>query len=51
MKNTTEEGVVSINDITFTMFSHTKNIGRLVWGIILAVIGVFLFMNSTGPMR
>lgn len=49
LKNTTEEGVVSINDITFTMFSHTKNIGRLVWGIILAVIGVFLFMNSTGP--
>lgn len=47
MKNTTEEGVVSIEDITFTMFSHTRHIGALVFAILLTVVGVF-FLGISG---
>lgn len=40
MKSTTEEGVVSIDDIAFTMFSHTRHIGALIFAILLTVAGV-----------
>lgn len=39
-KYTTEEGVVSIEDITFTKFSHTRHIGQLIMGIFFALIGM-----------
>lgn len=49
MKNTTEEGVVSVEDITFTMFSHIRNIGALAWGIFLAVVGTLVMcMAASG---
>lgn len=38
----TETGVVSIEDITYTMFTHNRNIGALIFGIFLAVFGVVL---------
>lgn len=47
MSYTTEEGVVSIEDITFTMFSHTRHIGALVFAILLTVVGVF-FLGISG---
>lgn len=37
---TTEEGVVSIEDISFTAFSHTRYIGRLIMGILFALLGI-----------
>lgn len=46
MKNTTEEGVVSIEDITLTMFSHTQHIGALIFAILLTVVGVFFLIIS-----
>ena len=36
----TEEGVVSIEDITFTMFTHTRMIGALIFGVFLTVLSV-----------
>lgn len=48
MKVTTEEGVVSIEDITFSHFSHTRNIGALVVGLLLAVIGSFCVLWLAG---
>lgn len=51
MKNTTEEGVVSIEDITFTMFSHTQHIGSLLFAILLTLVGVcFLPVGGIGPV-
>lgn len=41
-KHTTEEGVVSIEDITFTKFSHTRYIGQLIMGILFALIGIYI---------
>lgn len=40
--STTEEGVVSIEDITFTLFTHTRMIGALIFGIFLTVLGLAL---------
>ena len=48
MKVTTEEGVVSIEDITFSNFSYTRNIGALVGGLLLAVIGSFCVLWLAG---
>lgn len=48
MKVTTEEGVVSIEDITFSNFSHTRNIGALVGGLLLAIIGSFCVLWLAG---
>ncbi len=45
VKSTTEEGVVSIEDITFTMFSHTRHIGLLIFAILLTCVGLFLFAD------
>lgn len=51
MKHTTEEGVVSIEDITFTMFSHTEDFGSLAAGVILALVGLCaMFMGMIGVM-
>lgn len=41
-KHTTEEGVVSIEDVTFTKFSHTRYIGQLIMGILFALIGMLI---------
>lgn len=41
-KHTTEEGVVSIEDITFTKFSHTRYIGQLIMGVLFALIGLVI---------
>ena len=48
MKVTTEEGIVSIEDITFSNFSYTRNIGALVGGLLLAVIGSFCVLWLAG---
>jgi len=40
MTSTTEEGVVSLEDITFTRFTFTRPIGLLVFAILLAVGGL-----------
>ena len=48
MKVTTEEGVVSIEDITFSNFSYTRNIGALVGGLLLAIIGSFCVLWLAG---
>lgn len=45
-KYTTEEGVVSIEDVTFTKFSHTRHIGLLIMGIFFALIGIVLLGES-----
>ena len=45
-KYTTEEGVVSIEDVTFTKFSHTRHIGLLIMGIFFALIGIALLGES-----
>ncbi len=53
MAHTTEEGVVSIEDITFTKFTHTRNIGALVLAILCAVVAsicVFIGFTSGGSM-
>lgn len=51
MKHTTEEGVVSISDISFTMFRHTQDFGALAAGIILALVGLCaMFMGEVGAM-
>lgn len=44
---TTEEGVVSIEDVTFTRFSFTSAVGFLITAILLAVAG-FLTLQITG---
>lgn len=41
-KSNTEEGVVSIDDITHTMFRHTRKIGLLVTAIVLAVLAALV---------
>lgn len=43
MASSTDEGVVSLEDITFTQFTHTEKIGYLMFGILLAVVGCMLF--------
>ncbi len=49
-KHTTEEGVVSIEDITFTKFSHTRYIGQLIMGILFALIGMVIISKPV-PQR
>lgn len=38
----TEVGVVALEDITYTMFTHNRNIGALIFGILLAVLGTII---------
>lgn len=42
MASTTQEGVVSIEDITFTMFTYTRHIGLLLFAILLTIAGAVL---------
>lgn len=48
MKSTTEEGVVSIEDITFTMFSHTRAIGMLLFAAFLLLVSSIGFPMDQG---
>ena len=46
MRSTTQEGVVSIDDIAFSQFTYTRHIGLLIFAILLtlaAVASVFAF--------
>lgn len=45
---TTEEGIISIDEITFTRFVHGSPIGYLIMAIICILPGVMLFGNSFG---
>ena len=47
-KKTTEEGVVSIEDITFTMFSHTRAIGMLLFAALLLLVSSIGFPMEQG---
>lgn len=48
MKSSTQEGVVSINDISFTNFIYTRHTGFLLFAILLTLAGIFSIavMNS-----
>lgn len=45
----TQEGIVSIDDITYTMFEHTRHIGVLIFAIILTLIAVLLKLSGVSP--
>ena len=42
MSSTTQEGVVSLDDIAFTQFTFTRHIGLLIFAILLTVAGLAL---------
>ena len=44
LKSITEKGVVSIEDISFTMFKYSRHVGWLIFGAFLAVIGFYTFL-------
>ena len=44
--STEEEGVVSVDDISYTGFSYTSAMGLLIIGIALAIVGVFCLVAS-----
>lgn len=44
---TEEEGVVSVDDISYTGYSYTRATGLLIIGIVLALVG-FFFLVSAG---
>ena len=46
IKSATQEGVVSIEDITYTMFTHTRHIGYLVFAIILTLASIPFFSSG-----
>ncbi|MFI3254843.1 MAG: hypothetical protein R3Y63_10980, partial [Eubacteriales bacterium] len=49
MKNTVEEGVVSLEDISFTRFIFTKNVGMLIAAMATWVVGILLaILAETG---
>lgn len=48
MQSTTEEGIVSIDDITYTKFAHTRNIGTLIMAFFLAAVGLFCVLWLAG---
>lgn len=43
LTSTTEEGTVSVDDISFTKFSYTRNTGLLILAILCLIVGVGLF--------
>lgn len=45
LQRTTDEGVVALEDVTFSMFSFTRHIGLLICGILMALVGLFLFVS------
>ena len=46
--SSTDEGVVSLEDITFTQFTHTEKTGYLMFAILLSVVGCMLFAMLPG---
>ena len=44
-KSVAEEGIVSIEDITFTKFTHFRQIGFLVFAVLLTLVGMVLMME------
>lgn len=46
-RSTTEEGVVSIEDITFTKLSRTRHIGAIITGVLLILISLLLAKTGT----
>lgn len=42
----TEEGIVSVDEITFTRFIHRNPLGCLLTGIIALALGIFLFVGD-----
>ena len=49
MRSVTEEGVVSVEDITFTKFTHIRHTGFLLFGMLLTALAVvwFLVLNQS----
>lgn len=45
IKSATEEGVVSIEDITFTKFTHIRHTGFLLFAILLTVVALILAVS------
>lgn len=51
MVSTTEEGVVSIEDITFTMFTYVRHIGLLIFSVLLLLVSTIgFYMPRDGYM-
>ena len=46
-KSATEEGIVSIEDITFTKFTHFRHTGFLVFAILLTIAAIPLFAMAS----
>lgn len=46
-----EEGVVSLEDITFTKFTHVRNVGALMFGLLLVLAAAILFFFLPHGMR
>ncbi len=51
MASTTQEGVVSIEDITFTMFTYTRHIGLLLFAILLTIAGAITCIGIADPLK
>lgn len=49
-KSATEEGIVSIEDITFTKFTHFRHTGFLVFAVLLTLVGMVLMMTTAAPI-
>ena len=49
-KSATEEGIVSIEDITFTKFTHFRHVGFLAFAVLLTLVGVALMMTPAAPI-
>ena len=47
-KSDTEQGVVSIEDITFAAFTHTRHMGFLITAILLTLCALFILVTSSG---
>lgn len=46
MRSATQEGVVSLEDITFTLLTHVRHISLLIFAIILTVLGAMAIAGS-----
>lgn len=52
IKSATEEGVISIEDITFTKFTHLRHVGFLFFAVLLTLIAIaaMTFKSSFAPL-
>lgn len=48
MSSTTQEGVVSLEDITFTLLTHVRHTGLLIFAIMLTVAAIILNFTVLG---